>query len=172
MAQMVDEKLEFVVQNRQILGRYNPRRGWGAVLIGSGVCQAESVRECGLPFYGFNLIVMYVMDRFSHPYLVLVSTLSLAYISIVLLLNINYHSTHSVGEGKQTALLKTYFLTYILLLLSTVVLGKLGVGGFYFVTVWNGLVLVAFVMGRFENGLGARAEKRIGEGEADERGEI
>jgi hypothetical protein len=77
------------------------------------------------------------------------------YLSTVLFLNINIPPSCSSVQQKQTALTQTYVLTYILLFLSTILVAKARIGGFYFVTLWNMGVLFAIVVGAFAEGAGA-----------------
>lgn len=76
------------------------------------------------------------------------------YLSIVLILNINIASSHSAVQQKQTILTQTYVFTYVLLFLFTILIAKAGLGGFYFVTLWNIGVLLAIVAGAFLEGAG------------------
>jgi hypothetical protein len=94
---------------------------------------------------------------YSHPYLVFVSSLSLFYLSTVLSLNLPI-SGHRVlpGQQKLTILFQTYILTWILLFGATILLSKLGVGGGYFISAWNAVVLLGGAVGYLEEITGAK----------------
>lgn len=94
---------------------------------------------------------------YSHPYLVLVSTLSLIYLSTVLLLDLPVYGHSVLPEQQQlTVLFQTYTLTWLLLLASTIVLGKLHIGGLYFISAWNIVVLLGAAIGCLEAITGAK----------------
>lgn len=75
------------------------------------------------------------------------------YLSIVLLLDININVASA--QQRHAILTQTYVLTYILLFLSTILVAKAGVGGLYFVSLWNMGVLLAIVVGAFSEGVDA-----------------
>lgn len=94
---------------------------------------------------------------YSEPYLVLLTTFSLAYLSIVLVLRLPISRHGSVPEQqKHTILLQTYILTWFLLLLSTIAVGKADIGGVYFISAWNAVVFIAAVIGCIEGMFGAK----------------
>jgi hypothetical protein len=53
-------------------------------------------------------------------------------------------------KQKLTVLLQMYILTWLLLLPSTFVVGKLRIGGVYFVSAWNAVALLGSVLGCIE----------------------
>lgn len=94
---------------------------------------------------------------YSHPYLVLLSAFTLAYLSTTLTLAIPVSSKHAFPEQQRhTAILQTYLLTWILLLVSTIALARLHIGGVYLVSVWNAVALLGSILGCLEGMAGAR----------------
>ncbi len=85
------------------------------------------------------------------------SFFTLAYLSIVpiLQLPIPFQKASVPEQQKQTILLQTYFLTWVLLLLATIAISKASIGGLYFITGWNMLVFLACCIGCVEGMLGA-----------------
>jgi hypothetical protein len=83
--------------------------------------------------------------------------ITLAYVSIVVTLRLPIlrHASIPPEQQKHTMLLQTYILTWILLLLETIAIKQLGIGGFYFVTAWNVLVFLGCAVGCVEGMLGA-----------------
>ena len=92
----------------------------------------------------------------THPWLVLASVLSLAYLTTVLPLtfSLTKHGVFPAPEQqKLSILLQQYVLTWGLLVCTTSVLT---IGGSYFITVWNALVLVGCILACAEGMTGAR----------------
>lgn len=92
----------------------------------------------------------------THPWLVLVSALSLAYLTTVLPLTfpLTRHGVVPAPEQqKLSILLHQYVLTWGLLVYTTSVLT---LGGTYFVTLWNAVVLLGSVLACVEGMTGAR----------------
>jgi hypothetical protein len=89
---------------------------------------------------------------YSQPLLVLTSSLALAYLSVVLFLRLpsGARGPHMAENQKLTVLLQMYILTWLLLLPSTFAVGKLRVGGVYFVSAWNAVALLGGVLGFVE----------------------
>lgn len=109
---------------------------------------------------------------YSHPYMVLTSTLSLAYLSIVLFLNIPV-SVALPEQQKLTIMLQTYILTWLLLVASTVVVSKLKIAGLYLITAWNAVVLLGSAIGCLEGIAGGSnfdAESLEAEADGDDEG--
>lgn len=100
---------------------------------------------------------IFLQAVYSHPYLVVVSALSLAYLSTVLILSLPVAS-HSVlpEQQKLTVIFQTYILTWLLLLAATIVTGKLQIGSFYFISAWNAVVLLGATIGSLEGIVGAK----------------
>lgn len=92
--------------------------------------------------------------------MVLLSSLTLTYISLVLVLNLPISSVtyRSIlpEQQKQTVLLQTYILTWILLLFSTIVVSKTGMGGLYFISAWNVVVFIGCFLACLEGMFGAK----------------
>ncbi|KAH9927741.1 uncharacterized protein B0H18DRAFT_1159691 [Fomitopsis serialis] len=75
---------------------------------------------------------------YAHPYVVLVTFLSLSYIAVVGPLQILQSAIPtSPSSQKLVLLLEHYFLTWVLLVVATVQVHKYGVGGVYWITAWN-----------------------------------
>ncbi|KDQ61200.1 hypothetical protein JAAARDRAFT_32197 [Jaapia argillacea MUCL 33604] len=143
-------------------------RGWGrfwvCVLVGV-------LAQVGLVvgYVKFNPFIIH-----SSPILVLLTSLSVSYLSLVLPLTLlsNPHPhlhipTHplSPARTKLTLTLSLYFLSYIFLLVATIAETRYGVGGLYWVTFWHVGVLLAgcveggeILWGRGHAGLGLGAE--------------
>lgn len=71
----------------------------------------------------------------AHPYAVLTSLLSLAYLSTIAILNII--NPQSPTQQRHILLIQIYVFTWALHLLATILVAKWHVGGFYFFTAWN-----------------------------------
>ena len=147
---------------------------WTAGSSNRRLCQPQPIRKLFLIFFlGFaidcqthNAQIVY-----SHPYLVIVSSLSLAYLSTVLFLNLPIPGHYVLPEQqKLTILFQTYSLTWLLLLASTIVLGKLHIGGLYFISAWNAVVLLGGALGCLEGITGAKGfdKETVEEEEADD----
>jgi hypothetical protein len=92
----------------------------------------------------------------THPWLVLVSALSLAYLTTVLALTfpLTKHGVVPAPEQqKLSVLLHQYVLTWALLVCTTSVVP---LGGTYFITAWNAVVLLGAVLACVEGMAGAR----------------
>jgi hypothetical protein len=92
----------------------------------------------------------------THPWLVLVSALSLAYLTTVLALTfpLTKHGVVPAPEQqKLSVLLHQYVLTWALLVYTTSVVP---LGGTYFITAWNAVVLLGAVLACVEGMAGAR----------------
>ncbi|KAK7038111.1 peptide hydrolase [Favolaschia claudopus] len=121
---------------------------WVAVLVTLGL-QAL----LAFAYLKLNPFIVY-----SQPTLVLVSAFTLAYLSLVAVVRPN--SNHLPEKQKHVMFLQSYIFTWILLVAATVAVGS-GVGGVYFVTAWNLVVLVACVIGCIENLLGAQGSSDV-----------
>lgn len=103
----------------------------------------------------------------THPWLVLVSSLSLAYLTTVTALTFPLTKRGVVPAPEQqklSILLHQYVLTWALLVYTT---SALALGGTYFITVWNAVVLLGSVLACIEGMTGARGyeDEEILEGE-------
>ncbi|KAF9552594.1 hypothetical protein CPC08DRAFT_822792 [Agrocybe pediades] len=102
--------------------------------VAAGVAQALLI--CG--YLSFNPFIIH-----SSPFVVLVSHLSLAYLSFkaalsFLSMDIDTNTTaNQHGPSRQTLLIQTYNLSWLLLALGNIALDRLKVGGVYFLTGWN-----------------------------------
>lgn len=87
----------------------------------------------------------------------------MAFISIALVLKIPIHGTKLLPEQqKHTVLLQTYILTWLLLIPATVAAGQ-GVGGLYFVSVWNVVLFLGCALASIESMFGAYGTSTSGE---------
>ncbi|KAG2158710.1 uncharacterized protein EDB93DRAFT_1290778, partial [Suillus bovinus] len=92
----------------------------------------------------------------THPWLVLVSALSLAYLTTVLALTfpLTKHGVVPAPEQqKLSILLHQYVLTWALLVYTT---SAMTLGGTYFITAWNAVVFLGAVLACVEGMAGAR----------------
>jgi hypothetical protein len=98
---------------------------------------------------------------YSRPYTVFVSTLSLAYLCLVIPLKfpIVPHQPLLPEKEKHTTLLQTYILSWIALVLTTVAASQWKLGGLYFVTFWNLTVFIALVLAYAEVLFGAHGAR-------------
>jgi hypothetical protein len=98
---------------------------------------------------------------YSHEYLVIISTLTLAYLSLVLTLKLPLVPGRALlpEQEKQVVLNQMYILSWFVLLLATIALGKLKLGGVYFVTVWNGVVFLGVAISYAEALVGAKGTR-------------
>jgi hypothetical protein len=102
---------------------------------------------------------------YSSPYLVLASTLSLACLSTILIISVpspsrffrrlspssQHHGEIPPADAqKNSTLLQTYILTWLFLVVSTIAVGQLGIGGVYVVSAWNVGVLAGVMVGVVE----------------------
>ncbi|KAJ6525496.1 putative zinc metalloprotease [Mycena vulgaris] len=115
---------------------------WVAVLITVGL-QALLV---------FGYLKLNPFIAYSQPGLVVVSSFTLTYLSLVFVMTPS--SNHLPEKQKHMMFLQTYIFTYLLLIWSTIAVGS-GIGGVYFITAWNAAVLLACAIGCIENMLGA-----------------
>ncbi|KAG2133180.1 uncharacterized protein EDB93DRAFT_1331526 [Suillus bovinus] len=113
------------------------------------------------------LVVGYVkLNSFvihTHPWLVLVSALSLAYLTTALALTfpLTKHGVVPAPEQqKLSILLHQYVLTWAPLVYTT---SAMTLGGTYFITVWNAVVFLGAVLACVEGMAGARGYKDEGE---------
>ncbi|KIM63920.1 hypothetical protein SCLCIDRAFT_1213719 [Scleroderma citrinum Foug A] len=116
---------------------------WVALLVSAGLQVA--------------LVALYVkINPFvihSHPYLVLISVLSLAYLSTVLVFSIPLPKGGVAPTPEQRKLeifLQVYIFTWLALVLSTVLLRKTGIGGTYLFSFWNAAVLLGCILACIE----------------------
>ncbi|KAG1716468.1 hypothetical protein ID866_672 [Astraeus odoratus] len=95
----------------------------------------------------------------SHPYLVLTSALLLAYLSMVVILAIPLTKGGIVPAPEQRKLeifLQMYIFTWLVVVFSTAVMRKTGIGGTYLFTFWNAAVLLGAVLACVEAMTSAR----------------
>jgi hypothetical protein len=119
---------------------------WTALLLGVGFQVLLVV--------GYAKLNPFVIH--THPWLVLVSALSLAYLTTVLALTfpLTKHGVVPAPEQqKLSVLLHQYVLTWVLLVYTTSVVP---LGGTYFITAWNAVVLLGAVLACVEGMAGAR----------------
>ncbi|KAF7363856.1 Peptide hydrolase [Mycena sanguinolenta] len=116
---------------------------WVAILVTLGL-QA-------LLMFGYLKLNPFIV--YAHPTLVLVSSFTLTYLSLVFV--ITPSSNHLPEKQKHIMFLQTYILTWLLLVGATIAVSS-GIGGVYFVTAWNISVLLACAIGCVENMLGAQ----------------
>ncbi|KII95471.1 hypothetical protein PLICRDRAFT_98578 [Plicaturopsis crispa FD-325 SS-3] len=131
-------------------GLWKITRFWLALAIGVGL---QVLLVVG--YLNLNPFIVY-----SHPYIVLTSALSLAYLSTVLVLNLPVAASPP-DQQKLAILLHTYLLTWILLLVCTIVLAKLHLGGIYWVSAWNAVALVGSVLALLEAIVTARSNSGV-----------
>ncbi|KAJ6581062.1 hypothetical protein B0H19DRAFT_1017641 [Mycena capillaripes] len=105
----------------------------------------------------FGYIKLNPFIIYSHPASVFVSSFTLAYLTLVFIVTPNSNN-HIAEEQKHTMFLQTYIFTWFLLVGSTFAVSS-GIGGLYFVTAWNGAVLLACVIGYVENMLGVHGSR-------------
>lgn len=119
---------------------------WTALLLGVGFQVLLVVGYANL-----NPFVVH-----THPWLVFVSALSLAYLTTVLALTFPLTKRGVVPAPEQqklSVLLHQYVLTWALLVYTTSVVT---LGGTYFITAWNAVVLLGAVLACVEGMAGAR----------------
>ncbi|KAF7295537.1 Peptide hydrolase [Mycena indigotica] len=116
---------------------------WAKFWVGVGVSVALQALLVFL-YLRFNPYIVH-----SRPSLVITSSFTLAYLSLVLV---------TTPVGKQVMYFQTYILTWILLALSTVAVNA-GIGGVYFVTAWNAAIWLACLLGSIENMVGAQHQR-------------
>ncbi|KAJ7591069.1 putative zinc metalloprotease [Mycena floridula] len=97
-----------------------------------------------------------------NPFIVYSSPYVVAYLSLVL--TIGFPGS-LFRRQKQTVLLQTFFLSWVLLLASTIIIARTSVGGLYFVSAWAFVVFVACILGCLEGILGGDDSSSV----ADER---
>ncbi|KAJ6618853.1 hypothetical protein B0H10DRAFT_1794655 [Mycena sp. CBHHK59/15] len=95
---------------------------------------------------------------YSRPYLVLVSSFTLTYLTLAFV--ITPSSNHLPEKQKHTMFLQIYILTWGLLLGATILVGS-GIGGGYFITAWNATVLLVCAIGCVENMFGAHCSYEV-----------
>ncbi|KAI3619598.1 peptidase family m28 family [Moniliophthora roreri] len=88
----------------------------------------------------------------TYPYTVLTSSFTLSFLIFTFVVNVPLPAkmtgnTQHLSPSPLPLLLHTYFLTYVLLIVSTVGISKLHISGSYFITAWNLLIWVACVFG-------------------------
>ncbi|RXW23698.1 hypothetical protein EST38_g2170 [Candolleomyces aberdarensis] len=107
--------------------------------------------------YVWGYVALNPFTVYTHPYLVLLSAFSLAYLTVVLTLKLAFpsspikHATITRERQKTTLLLHVHLLAWILLLVSTIFIAKTKIGGTYFVTVWYIGVWGAGIVGVVQN---------------------
>ncbi|KAF8921991.1 putative zinc metalloprotease [Mucidula mucida] len=106
--------------------------------------------------YGYLKVNPFI--AYSAPYLAFLSFFSLAYLSMVLVLNLPIPGVKAQipEQQKQTVLVQTYIFTWILLVYATAAASKTGMGGFYLITMWNVVVFLACCIGGAEGMVGAQ----------------
>ena len=123
--------------------------------------------------YSFIDVLFPSQIVYSHPYVVLVSLLSLAYLSTVLLLDLPIFVPYTrPDQQKLTILIQTYILTWLLLVVSTILLNEWSIGSSYFISAWNAVVLLGVTVGFLEGITGAKGFDRDSveeEGDGEER---
>ncbi|KAJ7685578.1 hypothetical protein DFH06DRAFT_46853 [Mycena polygramma] len=115
---------------------------WVAVVVTLGL-QA-------LLMFGYVKLNPFIV--YSHPTLVLVSSFTLTYLTLVFV--VTPSSNHLPEKHKHIMFLQTYILTWLLLVRSTFAISS-GIGGVYFITAWNAAVLLACGIGCVEIMAGA-----------------
>ncbi|KAI0688998.1 hypothetical protein BC835DRAFT_1441523 [Cytidiella melzeri] len=110
---------------------------------------------------------------YSKPYLILTTMLATTFLALGLSLSLFYKLWPSPPSSQKFAIiLELYLLSWILLVLGTVLLNNFGVGGVYLFTVWNVSVWLAAVLALAETVVRARSgSARGGQGEMDFVGE-
>ena len=105
---------------------------------------------------------------------VLVSTLSLAYLSVVLPITVIKNAGIAPTKSKKISAISLYIFTWVLLVIYTSVLRGKKIGGLYWATIWNFLtflsVLVVFaqsLIGRSSRGQDASVYEQVA-GDAEE----
>ncbi|KAJ3524153.1 hypothetical protein NMY22_g11128 [Coprinellus aureogranulatus] len=112
----------------------------------------------GLLVWGY--VALNPFTVYTRPYLVLLSTFSLAYLSVVLILKLAFpsspvkHATITREREKTTILIHLHFLAWVALLISTIFIAKARIGGVYVVTAWYIGVWGASVVGILQRLIG------------------
>ncbi|KAF7322407.1 Peptide hydrolase [Mycena chlorophos] len=119
---------------------------WAKFWAAAAVCLALQSLLMFL-YLRFNPYIVY-----SRPSLVIVSSFTLAYLSFFFI--IAPSSTQFPEKQKHVMLLQTYILTWLLLVLGTLAVNS-GIGGVYFITIWNAAVWLACLVGFFETLVGS-----------------
>ncbi|KAF9237861.1 hypothetical protein BU15DRAFT_88557 [Melanogaster broomeanus] len=130
-------------------GLWDLAKFWAALVVTVGLQAALIV--------GYVNINPFILH--SHPLLVLISVLTLAYLTTVLVLAfpLNKHGIVPAPElQKHSILLQTYVFTWLLLVFSTVVLRKIEIGSSYWITAWNAGVLLGSIVAYVEGMTSAR----------------
>ena len=118
----------------------------------------------------FSINVLQIQAAYSSPYIVLLSFLSLSYLSLNFVLNfptsLPFYSSKSLlapAKDKHVTFLHLYLFTWLFLVLSTVGITflKPGLGGGYLMSAWNTCVGLAFVMGCIAEVVAAGREERV-----------
>ncbi|KAI0071085.1 hypothetical protein K474DRAFT_1630985 [Panus rudis PR-1116 ss-1] len=136
--------------------------GWGRFWLAFVVCIAA---HAGLVagYVKLNAFVVY-----GHQWAVLLTSISLTYLGIVVPLTLFHIFFPSPPTSQKLAItLELFFLTWILLVLATVGLRQLNLGGFYWITAWY---VCAWVSSLF--GLAEAAERAKKGGEIGGKGEL
>ena len=103
---------------------------------------------------------------YSSPYIVLLSFLSLTYLSLNSVLNLPSYSLKSIStppvQDKRVVFLHLYLFTWVLLVLTTVGITSLkpGLGGGYLMSAWNTCVGLAVVIAGVADVVAAGHEER------------
>ncbi|KIY73480.1 hypothetical protein CYLTODRAFT_434156 [Cylindrobasidium torrendii FP15055 ss-10] len=130
---------------------------WAKFWIALGITIASQVLLVW-SFIGLNTFMIY-----SAPFLVLTSSFSLTYLTMVAVLNLPIPGVkaHIPEIQKQSVLVQTYVLSWILLVCATVAENTKHVGGFYFASALNALTFLACSFGCIEAMLGARGTNPV-----------
>ncbi|CAL1711704.1 unnamed protein product [Somion occarium] len=136
--------------------------GWGRFWIALVLCIAAHV----------GLVVGYVkLNPFvvhAHPYWVLVTSMSLTFLSFAFPLSLFHFFLPSPPTSQKLAIvLEIFFFTWILLVFATIGVHLLGLGGFYWITAWYLCAWIASLLGLAEG-----AERARKGGEAGGKGEL
>ncbi|KAG7093656.1 hypothetical protein E1B28_007318 [Marasmius oreades] len=87
----------------------------------------------------------------TYPYTVMVSTFTLSILAFLFVVNLPFKARSNTDEPQPSSplplLFHTYLLTYLLLIICTVLITKSHVSGTYLITVWNVLVWLGCVVG-------------------------
>ncbi|KAF5354417.1 hypothetical protein D9758_010766 [Tetrapyrgos nigripes] len=104
---------------------------WIALIVAAGIQVAIAA-----VYLTLNPFIVY-----TYPFLVLLTNFSFAIVVFTVVPSFfSLHPSWTAASQTRALLLHTYIFTYILLILSTVGITRLGLGGFYFISIWNALV--------------------------------
>ncbi|KIJ15630.1 hypothetical protein PAXINDRAFT_176502 [Paxillus involutus ATCC 200175] len=128
---------------------WGPAKFWAALVV-SACLQAALIAG----YVDLNPFVIH-----TYPFLVLTSATTLAYLTTVLVLTFplnKYGIVPAPEQQKLSILSQTYIFTWILLVFSTVLVRKIAIGGTYFITAWNAVVLLGSIVAYVEGMTSAR----------------